>query len=331
MVTVGAMRTTPTGRLGALVCAAGLAITLGGCAAVPLLTRQDGRALVTAEELDRLGYERPETLFDPGLQRKALAHRDEIAAAVEAVVERTLDRDVRIVGIHAFYPYRSVDVSWRTVDEPVLAASELVGLEADGSVLGESAVATNRSWLAIESAVTEGVMHMAHRERIAEMNAYLSATYPELTARPPGMVEYWSGRDPVISLGFDRSRLGEGADVQASERVVYEAYLEDRNRTDAEWREILESAGVGRGHELRVHLMLAEPGTELTEDLAQRVADDLRSNPLFAGFTYWDITTLSNEFVLGTIATPHQEISVWTNERIADWNVDHRVDGGYVE
>ena len=330
MVTVGAMRTTPTGRLGALACAAGLAITLGGCAAVPLLTRQDGRALVTAEELDRLGYERPETLFDPGLQRKALAHRDEIAAAVEAVVERTLDRDVRIVGIHAFYPYRSVDVSWRTVDEPVLAASELVGLEADGSVLGESAVATNRSWLAIESAVTEGVMHMAHRERVAEMNAYLSATYPELTARPPGMVEYWSGRDPVISLGFDHERLGEWPEVEASEQAVYQAYLEDRNRTDAEWREILERAGVGRGFALGVDLMLAEPGTELTEELARRVADDLRSNPLFAGFTSWRITTISNELLRGEIATPHQEIAVWTNERLVEWSVTHKVDGGHV-
>jgi hypothetical protein len=324
------MRTTPTGRLGALVCAAGLAITLGGCAAVPLLTRQDGRALVTAEELDRLGYERPETLFDPGLQRKALAHRDEIAAAVEAVVERTLDRDVRIVGIHAFYPYRSVDVSWRTVDEPVLAASELVGLEADGSVLGESAVATNQSWLAIESAVTEGVMHMAHRERVAEMNAYLSATYPELTARPPGMVEYWSGRDPVISLGFDHERLGEWPEVEASEQAVYQAYLEDRNRTDAEWREILERAGVGRGFALGVDLMLAEPGTELTEELARRVADDLRSNPLFAGFTSWRITTISNELLRGEIATPHQEIAVWTNERLVEWSVTHKVDGGHV-
>lgn len=330
MVTVGAMRTTPTGRLGALACAAGLAITLGGCAAVPLLTRQDGRALVTAEELDRLGYERPETLFDPGLQRKALAHRDEIAAAVEAVVERTLDRDVRIVGIHAFYPYRSVDVSWRTVDEPVLAASELVGLEADGSVLGESAVAINRSWLAIESAVTEGVMHMAHRERVAEMNAYLSATYPELTARPPGMVEYWSGRDPVISLGFDHERLGEWPEVEASEQAVYQAYLEDRNRTDAEWREILERAGVGRGFALGVDLMLAEPGTELTEELARRVADDLRSNPLFAGFTSWRITTISNELLRGEIATPHQEIAVWTNERLVEWSVTHKVDGGHV-
>lgn len=243
--------------------------------------------LVSVKEKEKLGYEQPEGKRNPELQRRAMAHREEIFAVVRPHTERTLGRRVVMTGIHAIYPYGSVEVGYRTVDEPVVAGSEFVALREDGSL--RSAAAIGDSMTVVEAETVDGLYPMAYRDEVLAMRKYLAKAFPEYTGLPRGFLDTMRLADPVLTFSFSSYDHEEDLRLLAAEKQIYEAYHVRPDRTDDEWRQVFDEAGGGEGITLGVDLVLREPSVELTEAMARSVADQIRTHPLFDAFGTFSI------------------------------------------
>lgn len=191
-----------------------------------------GPALVTPEEKDELGWENPDAMLNSELQRLAMANREQIYSIVQPYVERTLRRQVEMTGISATYPYQSVDVEYRTVDEPYVAGWEFVALEDDGSLKSEAHISPE-SGVVIEYETAAGLYLMAYRDRIAEIREYITTAHPHFTQLPDGYIRAWRIADPMLKCSFYGSGPGKGAEVRAAEEAIYQAFQERPDRTDA--------------------------------------------------------------------------------------------------
>lgn len=286
--------------------------------------------LVTAAEKDALGYENPEGVRNPELQRLAMRHRAEIYADVEPFVEEALGRDVELVGIYATYPYSAVNVTYRTADEPVVTSDAFVGLRSDGTVSSIERIEP----IEIEYRTVEGLYLMAYRERISRMRQYIAATYPQFGQLPMGYARFMSRADPMFRFR-DYSPLLKHQDAErakADDTTIYEAYVQDPSRTDAEWFEIFEELYGSREMAISLHLILADPAVELTEEMSRQVADDVRSNPLFAGYGQWRVFTFSNQMLRDENKAYmfHREFILTADREQSEWWVDMWVDGATV-
>lgn len=254
-----------------------------------------GAVLVTAQEKEEIGYEYQAKLISARLQRQAMENQEQIYSVVQPAVEAQIGRKVELTDISASYPYRSVSVGYRTVDEPVVAFSALVDLERDGTVRSASQVST--SGIVLDGETVRGLYLMAYREELDRMREYLATTYPHFAPLPQGYMRWWSHADPMFRFRYWGSGPDKFPQIKAATSTIYEAYLEQPERSDAEWRELFESVDPGFGMTVTVNVMVQDPAVELTEAMARELADDLVANPLFAGTTAWIINASSNQLV----------------------------------
>jgi hypothetical protein len=320
--------------------AAGTVVVLlatSGCGAVQFVqdtvddmaTAGEPPALVTAAEKEVIGYEVPAGMSNSRLQELALAHREEIYAAVQPKVEEQLGRPVEMGRIVANVPRSSlVVVNFRTLDEPIVSDSMYLSLGSDGSVQLVEPLDRNVS---VERLTVEGLYQMAYRERIAQMRDYLLTTYPQFVAMPDEYARCMTFVNPMIWVS-DGGWYGESTNADernADESAVYAAYLEDPDRSDEEWQAVFEATYGDRELSLHVSLMLADPAEELTEEVSWQIAEDVRSNPVFAGYGSWVVFTNSNLMLRdGSAAADfHQRFTYTADRGLMNWIVAAEQDG----
>lgn len=297
---------------------------------VPLLDRigPDEPVLVTVAEKERLGYFRPEDSRTPGLQRKVWEHREQIYSVVQPYVERELGREVRMTGISTGYPYSAANVRWRTVDEPVVASSEFVEIEADGTLRSEAHISRSGGDVLAPFDV-DSIYHLAYRAEIQALRDHLATAYPHLAPLPEGYAEAMSRPDRTFRFRFDGERLEDVPAMLAAQDAIELAYREDHVRTDAEWRAVVDAVSGGLTWSVWIDLVHTDRAAEVTREETLRIADELRAHPLFAPYTAWDVrvathlmTRDGNDF--------HHEVGVWADRDRVEWRVDETLDGGSI-
>lgn len=285
-----------------------------------------GPVLVPAEVWEQLGYERPEAQRNPAVMRLALANREQIYGVVQPYLESMLGREVVLTGMSADRPSRAVGVQWRTVDEPVVSWSELVGLERDGTLFSDGSIA--RPTMILDHETVSGLYLMAYRAEVEALRAYLETTYPELTALPSGYAEAATRVDPMLWFQLE----GDGEEFARWEEAtsgVFEAYGERPVRSDREWRKVFEVETAGVGAELVVTLMLRDPDADLSEDRLREIAHDLADNPLLGRARLTRVVLSSNLMVRDSFAF-HHELHLGWSDHLDDWYVQEWRDGGTV-
>lgn len=321
---------SPTGRTGRGrrprgVLALVVVTALGGCVDVG---RDEEPVLVTAQEMERLGYERPEMWDNSRLQHRLLDNREQIYAAVRPWIEDELGVRVEMTSVIAPYPWDEASVGWRTVDEPVFTGHVLLAVGEDGTVpRGRASTARHRA--DPERALFPAVYAMAYRPELDRMRAYLAQTYPELTSTLP--VHDRVLGDPPGTVGVSHDGTAPGApDGTPVLQTVWQAFREDPVRSDREWRALLDRVNAGMPMGIGAGFMMREPGRDVPQDLVQRVAEDLRDNPLFDGYTAWGASVMSNLHVRDDLH-PHHFITVQWVHATRRWVVTEERDGVTVQ
>ncbi len=294
-------------------------------------TQDDAPALVTIAEKEALGYDQPEGKRNPELQALANANRDQIYAIVEPYLQRTLRRDVELTGINAYHPSLMVQVTWRTLDEPYVAGAEDVRLQPDGTLTSEAYIGP--SLTAIEAETVSGILAMAYRDELDAMRDHLLTAHPEIGGGlPRGYMDRARLADPVFdaSPGTLLWRTPE-QNLRAPEARdrIYQEYLANPDLPADQWRKFVDKAIHDVPLSVGVHLVFA-PGAELSEKLARRVADDIRSNPLFDMFDEWTVFTYSNFIDLRSNKF-HRSFTMTADKADADWWISEWVDGATVD
>jgi hypothetical protein len=261
--------------------------------------RPDDRpALVSLTEKEALGYDQPEAWRNSDLQRLVNDNRAQIYSIVQPHVENALGRRVEMTGIQATYPYRAVEVGWRTIDEPLIAGSEYAFPEADGTL--RSVAHIGESGTALPAEVVNGIYLMAYRDELTTVLADLLQAHPEFRGGlPPGYIRQYNRADPVFRISFSTPLSSADDDdlratMNAADDAIYQAYLDQPDRTPAQWRELVDNTAADLPLSLSVRLVLADPDIELTEDLTRRLAEDVRDHPLLTPFGSWNVFTFSN-------------------------------------
>jgi hypothetical protein len=294
-------------------------------------TADNRPALVSLAEKEALGYDHPEGKRNPELQRLANANREQIYAIVEPHLERTTGRRVELTGINAYHPSRMVQVTWRTLDEPFVAGAEDVRLRDDGTLASEAYIGP--SLTAINAETVSGIIAMAYRTELDAMREHLLAAHPEFGGGlPRGYLDLTRRADPVFDASLGTLLWAEPEkDTRAPDALdqIYQAYRADPDRSDEQWRKLVDKATASVPLRLAVHLVLTDPHRELTEGLARRVGDDVRSSPLFDRFDEWTVVTYGN--LIGRESSKfHRSFWMTVDKHRADWLVNEWRDGATV-
>lgn len=281
--------------------------------------------LVTAETMEKLGYERPELWRNSRLQRALLDNREQISAVVQPWIERELGVPVELTGVRAPFPWDEAAVGWSTVAEPVFSGTVYVRVGADGSVGSEDAI-LEQHVTGHELALFPAVAAMAYRPELETIRAYLASTYPGLRGSLPAATGTadGTGHGPV-RVSHDTEAAAH-ADVEAGRQAVWKAFRKEPVRPDEDWRALLERVGAGVPMDIGVTFTMVEPGLDVPEDLVRRIAEDLRGNPLFDRFTRWHVVVESNLHVRDS-GHPHHVISVQWVHATGRWVVHEERDG----
>lgn len=297
---------------------------------VPLLDRigPDEPVLVPVAEKERLGYFRPEDSRTPGLQRRVWEHREQIYSVVQPYVERELGREVRMTGISTGYPYSAANVEWRTVDEPIVASYEFVEIEADGTLKSESHISRSGGDVLSPFDVAS-IYHLAYRAEIQALRDHLATAYPHLAPLPEGYAEAMSRPDRTFMFRFDGERLEDVPAMLAAQDAIEVAYREDHDRTDAEWRAVVDAVSGDLTWWIRIDLVHTDPAAEVTREETLRIADELRAHPLFAPYTAWRVR-VSTHLMTRDGNDFHHEVGVWADRDRVEWRVDETLDGGSI-
>lgn len=285
------------------------------------VTRSNAEAeLVTAKEREALGYERPEDVDNPAVQRLALANREAIEAEVSEQVERALGRPVEVVNFDATYPYRALDVTCMTLDEPLVGVTPMVSLRADGRVGAVDTESMN-----VQDSTVSSLYALAYPERLAAMRAYLAREWPQFGGVTDGYARTLGLEDPNFRVQFD-APLGGYLEVDAWMKGIYEAFRENPDRPVSVWREMFEAAPELTWPRMRMHLMARDPATVLSEELVREVADGVRADSAFAGVESWSISVVSN-LARSRGLTFHQDFWLQIDPDRSDWHVIELRDG----
>lgn len=306
-------------------------VVLGGCVPGVGGSREKERpvvALVTPKEKDKLGWENPDSMLNSDLQRLAMENRQQIYSIVKPYVERTLGREVEMTRISASYPYQAVDVAYRTIDEPIIAGSEFVGLQDDGTLASEAQI-DPETHTAVGYETVAGLYLMAYRDRVAAMREHIMTAHPHFTEVPDGYLRAWTMADPVFKISFYGTGPEKFPVVEAAITAIYRAFQEQPDRTDEQWRELFEANDPGFGLSIEVNVMLRDPQVDLTEDMARALAEGARSHPAFADGVAWLVNTYSGQVMRDDVYF-HQSWSFDTGPDLAifpRWSVNQWVDG----
>lgn len=299
----------------------------------PDRTDGDGPALVSLAEKEVLGYDQPEAWRNADLQRLVNDNRTQIYSVVQPHVEDTLGRRVEMTGIQATYPYRAVEVGWRTIDEPIVAGAEYAFPDADGTLRSEAHI--GESGTALSSETVNGIYLMAYRDELTTVLADLLQAHPEFGGGlPPGYLRQYNRADPVFRVSFSTPLSSADDDelraaMNAAGDAIYQAYLDRPDRTHAEWRKLVDKTAADLPLSLSVRLVLADPDVDLTEDLTRRLAEDVRDHPLLAPFGSWYVFAFSN--LIGRDTNDfHREFVLDADRGRPHWSIDERRNGGTV-
>lgn len=312
------------------VMAVGL-VVLGGC--VPGVGGSSEKerpvvALVTPKEKDKIGWENPESMLNSDLQRLAMENRQQIYSIVKPYVERSLGREVEMTGISAPYPYQAVNVKYRTVDEPIMAGYEFVGLKDDGTLASEAQIDPDTHTV-VDYETVSGLYLMAYRDRVAAMREHVVAAHPHFRELPDGYLRTWRMADPMLKISFHGTGPEKFPAVEAGTAAIYRAFQEQPDRTDDEWRALFEAHDPGFGLNIEVNVMLRDSGVDLTEEMARDLAEDVRAHPTFAGGVAWLVNAYSGQLMSDDIYF-HESWSFNADPDMAifpKWSIDQWVDG----
>ncbi len=288
---------------------------------------------VTAAQKEKLGYEQPESMANPKVQRTAVEHREEIYAAVKPFVEEALGgREVELGDISAPYPYPSVNVSYRTVDEPIVASYAMVGV---GDIEESKVGGIQRIELGeVRINTVSGLLLMAYRSELTAIGEYLETSYPDYVPQPEGYARAFDEADRQFSVEFDT--LGNGPTVEeraamaaATERI-YGAYLENPHRSDAQWRKLIDTEAEGLPLRIGITLMTKSPEKSPDALILDRLGEDMKTNSVFERFATYTIHLDSNLRVRDSW-TINERYESWYDPSKNVWHRFHTVNGGSVE
>ncbi len=290
------------------------------------LTTSTGPDLIPIAEKELLGYDQPSETNFPARQKLALRHQDEIFAAVKPQVEKALGREVDLIELDATYPTQTITVTYRTVDEPIIADAADIAIDADGAPVAGARVYMDEQ---TELRTVQSLLRIAYRTELDQLRDTLLATYPEFTVLPERYVAAHQMADPVFTVNFNSGPWEKAEADAAAEDALYAAYLEQPKRTDAEWRAIFDQAAGGRKFQVSVHLVLADPDHDIEESVSVRIAEDVKNATLPLDFNGWAIFTHTN-LVLREKNGFHRQfdISYHLDDGDVGWDVNEWRDGG---
>lgn len=290
------------------------------------LTTSTGPDLIPIAEKELLGYDQPSETNFPARQKLALRHQDEIFAAVKPQVEKALGREVDLIELDATYPTQTITVTYRTVDEPIIADAADIAIDADGAPVAGARVYMDEQ---TELRTVQSLLRIAYRTELDQLRDTLLATYPEFTVLPERYVAAHQMADPVFTVNFNSGPWQEAEADAAAQDALYAAYLEQPKRTDAEWRAIFDQVAGGRQFDIAVELMLVDPTADVDREVAHQLAEDVKAATLPYAFNGWTVFAYTNTVLRERNAFHHQfVVSYDLEDGNVDWDVDEWLDGG---
>lgn len=234
---------------------------------------------VTMEEKDKLGYYTPEVSSNKKVIKKAYDQKKEIYAHMTEVIGNSLGREIKILGMNAPFPYEAVDVSFTSLNEPIVTDSVTLGLSDNGYFnKGENGNG-------FQQATIIGLYSMAYRNEIEKMRGYIQSTYPQYEAYSSSMRDAAHRINPIISISFyTPSKQVERMENAAKEKAeIFSLFKENPNRSDDEWKAIFQQMS-SLDYTISVELVLKDSNKLPLDEDANEILDDIKSNPLFSGY-----------------------------------------------
>ena len=275
---------------------------------------------VSTVEKEKIGYYTEDVSSDNRRYfKQAEKQKDELYPYVKELVEHGLGRKVEILGVTADFPYATVNVSFQTLDEPIVKEHIAVGLSDNGYFNeGETKSSGGDGF---QEAVINGLYMMAYRKEVKAMQDYIETTYPQYQGFPEGKTATASIINPIISVEYASKGGNEGqGDLNDKERAeIFAEYIKQPKRTDAEWRVLFDQK---KNITNLLYVMLIEKDeTKLpTEAEVDTVLNDIKTNPLFKDF--YSYGTLINTNIQDT-----QSNSSLTRQMKA-WDPENGFSGG---
>lgn len=283
---------------------------------------------MTAEVKEQIGYEVPEGMRNPDLQRKALKHRRQIYSVAQPYIEGVLGRPVEMGAIFAGYPYPAANVHFRTLDEPYVADYLFVVLEEDGSVHRDSYIEPYaESRVVLQTA--NGLLDMAYRPETTAIEDYLRAGFPELCAQLPVRAKTYGGTGALAGISLDMGDHTTYDARSAVESELYQAYRANPQGTDQDWRAILDRRDPSVTLRIGIGLRATDPVYEFDVADVRKIVDRIRAELPVQGFTSWSIGVSSN-LVTRDGGDSHHYVSIEWGTGMNGRIVNERVDGGNV-
>lgn len=238
---------------------------------------------VTMEEKEKLGYYMPEVSSNKGVIKKANKQKDEIYKHMTEVIEDSLGRKIRILGMDAPFPYDAVDVSFASLEEPIVKDSVTLGL-SDSGYFNEGAI-KGETGNGFQQLVVEGLYAMAYRNEIKQMTEYIQKTYPQYEAYAPNMLDAANKINPFISISLATPiKQAERMENAKKEKdTIFMLYKENSSRSDDEWKEIFQQMNY-LDYAISVQLVLKESEILPSDNDANEVLKDIKNNSLFSGY-----------------------------------------------
>ncbi|MFS7402371.1 hypothetical protein [Carnobacterium maltaromaticum] len=238
---------------------------------------------VTMEEKEKLGYYTPEVSSNKGVIKKANKQKDEIYKHMTEVIEDSLGRKIRILGMDAPFPYDAVDVSFASLEEPIVKDSVTLGL-SDSGYFNEGAI-KGETGNGFQQLVVEGLYAMAYRNEIKQMTEYIQKTYPQYEAYAPNMLDAANKINPFISISLATPiKQAERMENAKKEKdTIFMLYKENSSRSDDEWKAIFQQMNY-LDYAISVQLVLKESEILPSDNDANEVLKDIKNNSLFSGY-----------------------------------------------
>ncbi|CAD5900688.1 hypothetical protein [Carnobacterium maltaromaticum] len=238
---------------------------------------------VTMAEKEKLGYYTPEVSSNKRVIKKANKQKDEIYKHMTEVIEDSLGRKIRILGMDAPFPYDAVDVSFASLEEPIVKDSVTLGL-SDSGYFNEGAI-KGETGNGFQQLVVEGLYAMAYRNEIKQMTEYIQKTYPQYEAYAPNMLDAANKINPFISISLATPiKQAERMENAAKEKAeIFSLFKENPNRSDDEWKAIFQQMS-SLDYTISVELVLKDSNKLPLDQDANEILDDIKNNPLFSGY-----------------------------------------------
>ncbi|MGX7418859.1 hypothetical protein ACWOFR_08610 [Carnobacterium gallinarum] len=269
---------------------------------------------VTMEEKEKLGYYTIDASSNRGTIKRAYEQKDEIYAHIREEVETSLGRDIKILGMEAPFPYDAVDITFVSVDEPIVKDMMTISL-SDNGYFSEGAT-KSEAGNGFQEDVIIGLYFMAYKEEIKEMSKYIEETYPQYQGFPANLMDYTDKLDPFIMIHFTiPDRNIERMDNAEKEKAeLFALYKDNPIRSDEEWKQLFEEK-TNLDFLVNVNLVIRDESKIPTEKMANEILDDIKINPLFKNYFSYGTMILSNLWDTKRNHSLIRENYAWTRDQ----------------